>query len=141
MNPPRARTLRAVKRLHPGVAGVHQFPWSHSRRGPIARATADCRMDAFSAPGRPIASGTTRSIGPRHGAYAVLLVEVTSELHHAVRRRPRRQISEIQGYGMLKAHVPALPALLDVLDVLLLPTLVGEHPGGQLLDAMHAHAA
>src|SRR5262245_52919296 len=131
----RARTLSTGQRPHPGVAGIHPFPWSHSRRGSFDSATADCRMALFPA---GLGGG---SVGPRGRANAVLLVKVAAELHDPVRRRPGRHVREIERHRFLEPHIPALPRFLHMLNVLLLPPLVGQHPSRQLFDAMHAHTA
>src|SRR5262249_33649198 len=80
------------------------------------------------------------SIGGSHRPDAVLLVDIAAELDDAVLRRPCRDIDKMQRHRLLQRHIATLAALFHLSHMLGPPALVGEHPGRELFDAVHAHA-
>src|SRR5690348_13591077 len=71
-----------------------------------------------------IQSEATLLIRRRHGADAILQVEIAAELDHTVLRRPGRDVDEVEWHRPLQLHVEPLARLLHRHHVLGLPALV-----------------
>src|SRR5690606_153972 len=71
---------------------------------------------------------------------AILLIEVPPELDDTVLGSPGRDVDNVDGNGLLEAHVFPLTGLLQRHHVREGPSLVMQQPCRELLDALDADA-